>query len=73
MSGAAADIFCDSVNNNVRLNIYIYIYLDSSVRAVANNEAALVWIDLELIVFFMAMSYLDNAKLVKFFYFVNIQ
>ena len=69
MSGAAADIFCDSVNNNVRL----YIYMDSSVRAVANNEAALVWINLILIVFFMAMSYLDNAKLVKFFYFVNIQ
>ena len=68
MSGAAADIFCDSVNNNVRLYI-----LDSSVRAVANNEAALVWIDWKLIVFFMAMSYLDNAKLVKFFYFVNIQ
>ena len=65
MSGAAADIFCDSVNNNVML--------DSSVRAVANNEAALVWINLKLIVFFMAMSYLDNAKLVKFFYFVNIQ
>ena len=71
MSGAAADIFCDSVNNNVRL--YIFVCVDSSVRAVANNEAALVWIDWKLIVFFMAMSYLDNAKLVKFFYFVNIQ